>query len=92
MTPGWITTMTSSQIPQLPSRPRPDFILYPAEPATPATQDHGSSSLPARFHTQLGSGPGQCPGTSSQREALVPVLDPLVFVVPVSRRHRIQPA
>lgn len=36
----------------LPSRPRPDFILYPAEPATLATQDYESRSLPARFHTQ----------------------------------------
>lgn len=58
MTPGRITTMTSSQIPQLWSSLRDRvptsffFILYPAEPATPATQVHRSRSLPGRFHTQ----------------------------------------
>lgn len=48
----------------LPSRPRPDFILYPAEPATPATQVHRSRSLPARFHTQAqapANAPAQAP-------------------------------
>ena len=36
----------------LPSRPRPNFILYPAEPATIANRNH-RSSLSALYHTQV---------------------------------------
>lgn len=90
MTPGWITTMTSSQIPQLWSSLRDrvptSFFTRDAHDPRPREQQL-PSSLP-----HPGPGPGRRPGSSSQKEALVPVLDYLpVVAVPVFCR-RIQPS
>lgn len=92
MTPGWITTMTSSQIPQLwyslRDRVPTSFFTRDAHDPRPTTTGAAASQLTSTPRPR----PRPTPRLKLPKGGLVPVLDYLpVVAVPVFCR-RIQPS